>query len=228
MHKPPSILLYRFMGASRALESIQKRRFKVGRVREFNDPFEWTLAMEGYRPEGESVADSVVEHLVDHAHSNYGIICFSSTASEPVLWGHYGEKHKGVAFEVDYLVEPDKLIRMTYSEKRPIMDVNRLKDPAINEYLIPIFKQILFQKSPGWAYEQEYRAYERLRDCEAEDGNYFKRIPDDFLARVILGFQCDLKEDEVQKALQTVGLKDTKVSRARMDRHTYAITWDRN
>ena len=109
------------------------------------------------------------------------------------------------------------------------MNLNQVSTPeGLKEHAWPVLRQLLFRKSPGWAYEQEYRAYEGLDGCDVEDGMFFKRIPEDFLTRVILGFRCDLKEDEVQKALHAVGLKDTKVARARMDHHTYAITWDGN
>jgi hypothetical protein len=222
-----SILLYHFMPANHALSAIQKRRFKVGQVRDFNDPFEWRLSITGYIPGGEAVVDAAVESLVDHVHSSYGIICFSASAAEPVLWGHYGDKHRGVAFEVDYLIEPDKLFKMSYSDCRPMVDGTRLHKPDVEAYLLPILKQMIFQKSAGWEYEKEYRAYRRLDECQKEDGKYFERIPDDFLTRVILGFQCPLKEEEVRTALDAVGLTDTKVVRAQMDRHTYAITWER-
>src|SRR5688572_3119703 len=102
-----SIRLYRFLGANAALKTIERRRFKVGRIKDFNDPFQWRIGMEGYIPQGEKAVDTTVNSVIDHVHSSYGIICFSATAAEPVLWAHYAENHRGVAFEVDYLVDPE-------------------------------------------------------------------------------------------------------------------------
>ena len=124
-----SILLYRYMDADAALKSIEARRFKVGRLKDFNDPFEWRIGITGIIPEGEIVARACMDAFVDDMHSTFGIICFSDTLSRPVLWSHYAASHRGVAFEVNYRIEPDKLHQVQYSDDRPVLDANRLHDP---------------------------------------------------------------------------------------------------
>jgi hypothetical protein len=52
---PDSILLYRYLDAEAALKSIETRSFKVGRLKDFNDPFEWRPGITGIIPEGEMV-----------------------------------------------------------------------------------------------------------------------------------------------------------------------------
>jgi hypothetical protein len=49
------------------------------------------------------------------------------------------------------------------------------------------------------------------------------RIPDNFLKRVILGFQCPLEELYVKRALEKSGLGSTEVVRAKRCLETYAI-----
>jgi hypothetical protein len=82
---PSSILLYRYLDAAAALKTIESRAFKVGRVRDFNDPFEWRMGVTGIVPEWELVARACMESFVDDANSRVGILCFSDTISDPVL-----------------------------------------------------------------------------------------------------------------------------------------------
>src|SRR5262245_30837871 len=97
---PDSILLYRFLSAEAALKTLERVAFKVSRLNELNDPFEWRLGVTGILPEGEKIAEACVKQIVDHLNSWFGIICFSDTSSEPVLWSHYADKHRGIALEV--------------------------------------------------------------------------------------------------------------------------------
>lgn len=219
-----SILLYRYMGAESAIKTIERRKLRVGRIKEFNDPFEWKMGIEGIVPEGEDFAEFWMESFVDDRNGKYGIICFSDILDDPVLWAHYADSHCGVAFEFDHLIDPETLHKVQYSDKRPVMDANRLHRPdELNEYLLPLLKQMIFQKASSWSYESEYRVHIDLNECEISGGQYFRDIPNDFLKRVILGYRCTLEELYVRKALDHVGLKDTQVVRAKMDQHTYKI-----
>jgi hypothetical protein len=156
-----------------------------------------------------------------------GIVCFSDTVTDPVLWSHYADKHRGVAFEVSYTFNPEHLIKMDYTKQRPIFDANRLHDPAgVDGHLKPLLNQLLRQKSSGWSYEREYRVFVDLKECDISGGRYFKPIPDHFLTRVILGYKCPLEELYVAKALQARGLSETKVIRAKMCMETYSIRVD--
>jgi len=223
--QPNAILLYRYLDATAALKTIESRSFKVGRLRDFNDPFEWRPGITGIIPEGEVVASACMEGFIDDVHKWLGIFCFSDTLTEPVLWSHYADKHRDVAFEVNYLIDPEKLFKMRYTNERPVVDANRLRNPAgLDKYLLSRLNLLMTQKSPGWSYEREYRAFvDLVKDCDISGGHYFRRIPDDFLTRVILGFRCSLEEKYVLKALEKSGLTSTKVVRAKMCLETYSI-----
>src|ERR1035437_1818422 len=219
-----SIQLYRYMDPDAGLKSIEARRFKVGRLKDFNDPFEWRIGISGIIPEGEILARGCIDSFIEDVHSWMGIICFSDTVARPVLWSHYAANHRSVAFEVNYRNDPDRLHRVQYSDDRPVFDANRLHDPnGLDGYLRPLLMRMIFQKSRDWSYESEYRVHIELAACEIQKGHFFQRIPDHFLSRVILGFRCPLEETYVRKALDQSGLKETAVVRAKMDEHTYTI-----
>jgi hypothetical protein len=222
-----SILLYRYLDANSALKSIESRSFRIGRLRDFNDPFEWRMGITGIIPEGEVVAQTCMEGFIDDVNRWMGIVCLSDTVADPVLWSHYANKHQGVAFEVVYILDPERLVKMDYTNERPVFNANHLHDPAgIEKHAMPLLNRLLRQKSSGWSYEREYRVFLDLKSCDIAEGHYFKRIPDHFLIRVILGYKCPLEELYIRKALDAVGLTETKVVRAKMCLETYSIRID--
>jgi hypothetical protein len=224
---PSSILLYRYLDAAAALKTIESRAFKVGRVRDFNDPFEWRMGVSNIVPEGEIVARACMDGFIEDVNGWVGIICFSDAIADPVLWSHYANKHHGVAFEVSYVLDPARLTKMDYTNARPVLDANRLNDQAdFAAYAKPLMDRLLRQKSTGWAYEREYRVFVDLKRCDISAGHYYQKIPDHFLMRVILGFNCPLEELYVRKALDAAGLTETKVVRAKMCLETYTIHVD--
>jgi hypothetical protein len=90
-----SILLYRYLDAAAALKTIESRSFKVGRLQDFNDPFEWRMEITGIILEGEMVANASMDAFINDVNNWMGILCFSDIASDPVLWSHYADKHRG-------------------------------------------------------------------------------------------------------------------------------------
>lgn len=219
-----SILLYRYMDSSAALRTIETRSFRVGRLREFNDPFEWRMGLTGIIPQGEGVGNYCLEAFISDANAWMGVLCFSDTVSDPVLWSHYADKHSGVAFEVDYAWEDGHLHKMLYTDERPVVNANRLNDlHGVDEYLKPLLEKLMKQKSSGWSYEHEYRVFISLDQCDVAGGHYFWPFPDNSLTRVIMGFRCPLEERYVRKLLDKTGLTSTQVVRAKLCSETYAV-----
>ncbi len=221
-----SIRLYRFMGLKNALKSIEERRFRVGRLLELNDPFEWRFGVMGIVSDKEIFVNPLIKSFLEEIHSERGILCFSETAEDSVLWSHYADGHRGVAFEVDHFLDPDRVGKVKYSNKLPLVDVKRLhQKEGVNEYLEELLKVLPLRKARGWEYEKEYRVYIDISKCETSGGHYFLEIPENFLTRVILGVRCEIDENYVRRALKNAGLKDTEVVRAKMDKYSYSIKY---
>jgi hypothetical protein len=228
---PKSILLYRYLDAAAGLKTIESREFRISRLRDLNDPFEWRFGYKLNNPEHEATINTWRESVIESRNKVLGILCFSATSKEPVLWSHYADKHRGVAFEVDHITDPRQLFKISYPPKRQAIDIGtyaQLQHDEINlkKYIGPMMEQMIQQKSSSWAYEQEYRVHFDLQKdskLRVSDGHYFIRIPDDFLARVILGWKCPLEEQYVLKALQAVGLNSTKVVRAKISPDSYEV-----
>ena len=228
---PKTILLYRFLDAAAALKTIESRQFRISRLRDLNDPFEWRFGYKGHHPEDETIFNTWRESVSESQNKVRGIICFSATSKEPVLWSHYADKHTGVAFEVDCINDPKLLKKISYPPERVAIDIPTFAqlqhdEVSLKKYLGPIMEQMIQQKSPSWAYEKEYRfniEFEKVANLQFSNGHYALPIPDDFLTRVILGWKCPLEVQYVLKALHTVGLTSTKVVRAKISPDSYEV-----
>lgn len=226
MSTPEPIPIYRYLPADAAKKTIEAGAFRVGRYRNFNDPFEWRFGVRG-------IDERSAEQLIDNFLSDvdwHGVLCFSGTITNPVLWSLYADKHTGVAFELVHPWPPDHLHKMSYDKPRPVIDlthVRSLRDiNSVDSYLWPILQQLMRQKSRGWSFEDEYRVFIDLDDnnhCFSADGHYHWRIAPQILKRVILGFKCPLEENTVQNILSKNGFTQTRVSRAKMCLESYSI-----
>jgi hypothetical protein len=225
------IPLYRFMDSDGGLKTLVAGELRVGQLSKFNDPFEWQLGVAGIASsEEQTVADGIRSEHRPWVESWMGVLCFSDSASDPVLWSLYSEKHRGVAFEIKYPWKDDQMQKMTYSNERPILnfaDLRKHRDPTEREeYLKSLLRRLMNQKSLGFAFEREYRLSIDLNDrkfCRVRDGQYYWKLPEKSLARVILGFCCPLEDIAVRKLLDMNGFTDTKIARAKMCSETYTI-----
>src|ERR1035438_1747950 len=97
------IPIYRFLDCHAAFKTLEAGRFRVGLLSKFNDPFEWQLGFTNITTSQEQ--EFVEQFRSEHQpwlETRMGILCFSDSISIPVLWSLYAEKHRGVAFEVQY------------------------------------------------------------------------------------------------------------------------------
>lgn len=228
---PSSILLYRYLDAAAAVKTIESRSFRISRIKDLNDPFEWRFGYKGHNPEDEAKISTWRESVLESQNQRLGIICFSATSKDPVLWSHYADKHSGVAFEVDHFDNPKILRKMSYPPDRiaidiPTFTVLQRDKMAVKKYLRPLMEKMVEEKSSSWGYEKEYRVLfdlEKDTNLRFAEGHYFVEIPPNFLTRVILGWKSPLEEDRISKALKSVGLDSTEVVRAKMSPDTYEV-----
>ena len=103
--------VYYLTGAQYAISNIALRRLKVSRFATLNDPFEFLgadLSDPAYR--------KAVRETKNHVNKDQGLICFSKSWSNPVLWGHYAESHTGIALGFD---APRTKLKEVFYARRP-------------------------------------------------------------------------------------------------------------
>lgn len=178
------MLVYHFIGARYGLESIRKRRLKISRILELNDPFEFLGADLTDREFRKALKSTKTE-----ISKSKGILCFSDNWRNPVLWGHYADKHRGMC--LGFEIADSVLGKVDYLDER-IPVPSRLDDNFM--------KSLLFSKFKHWEYEQEYRIYVQLE--EEIDGIYYSDYSDELiLKQVIVGDQSSLTRAEISDAL---------------------------
>lgn len=220
---PSTITLYRFLAAKWALKTLREHRLHVSRISKLNDPFEWRIGAIADTPEHARIGREAFDAFVGRLDNQFGIISMCARNSDPVIWSHYADSHKGIALEFEHL-RTDDLHAVTYSHALPTFDVTRLQDNPDREYTGKILREALCRKSLTWGYEHEYRIHYNLHeDCEPDGDEFFIPIPDVSLSRVILGLRCDTTIIEVKNALEAGGFRDVPIVLTTMSETAYEI-----
>ena len=83
--------VYHFLNTTYGISNIALRRIRVSRFSQLNDPYELLAA---------DTTDSrdlkALSRFKAQIDQTKGIICFSGTWNNPLLWGHYADKHRGM------------------------------------------------------------------------------------------------------------------------------------
>jgi hypothetical protein len=154
---------------------------------------------------------------------NAGLLSFSLTAENPLLWGHYAASFKGVCavFRRGISLKSGLALcaRVAYVDERPRLRLSlihemtrrRMADENYDELAKQIFFLSFLHKSRHWAYEQEARVF-----CPF---HAFKKLPFDpqEFVGLILGpnssdeLQTRIK-DEVGKRRPSISLDKASLS----------------
>lgn len=202
-----SIRGYHFTTAKYALESLQMQRVKVSTLGNLNDPFDlWALAI--------SDAEKRKQFRVwqQQQIGRYGLLCFSENWGNPLLWGHYGGRHQGIALGFD--LNEEYATRVKYLRTRPV----------VREPLGAMLNTILYTKYADWRYEREIRQFSLLDDCKSENGLYFEPFnPNLVLAEVVLGPLCDVTRSEI---LAACGGRPVRIIKSRLAFNSFRVVRD--
>ena len=201
--------VYKFLSQEWALDDIKKQRIKISRICDLNDPFDlipFKLTSSEHRRQ--------FRHALGKLALDHGMVCFSFKWSNPVLWAHYADKHKGICLGFDV---PDKCVRRV-----EYVDTRRPFPTELNDQISLI---CLFTKFSGWRYEDECRIFANLE--QEEDGNYFSDFKEHKMAlrEVILGCECQLDPTCISVLLKPYD-EEVKVIKARPSDETFDMIED--
>ncbi|AGZ38086.1 DUF2971 domain-containing protein [Pseudomonas aeruginosa] len=212
-----AIRLYNLTSAKHALSNIEKRRLKVSRFADLNDPFELLAA--NFK---EHKTRKVVRDWKDKSHSQHGLLCFAGDWSEPVMWSHYAEKHTGICLGFD--VCRSLVQQVNYQDDRILAALSPAGTP--DELSEELQQQLLRTKSAGWRYEQEYRSFVRLDTALADGPLHFWPVADEIqLTEVILGPLCEVPIESVRRRVEQ-HFPDAVVFKARLAFQSFKIVPD--
>ena len=211
------IRLYNLSKAEHALSNLENSRIKISTFNDLNDPFELLAA--NFK---ESRSRKIFRDWKSTTNEKTGIICFSGDWSEPVMWSHYAEKHKGIC--LGFNVNRDIVQKIDYQSERLLIELDSDTNP---EHLPNELKDsLLCTKSSGWSYEEEHRIFLELNSDLKIGDLYFREFDDDIeLAEVILGPLC---EKPISKIRSLVASKYPKavVFQARLAFQSFKVVPD--
>jgi len=176
--------VFHFLNREFGLKDIKERRLKIARIMELNDPFEFL----GVELSDRSFRQGLLQ-VKEKLSQDSGLLCFTKSWHNPVLWGHYADKHRGICLGFDM---PDEFLgQVGYVN-------SRFQWPAMLDE--PFVKQLLFTKFAHWSYEDEYRAYVSLG--ESTNGFYYANFSDKLVLRqVIVGPESTISRADLSSAL---------------------------
>ena len=209
--------VYYLTGAQFALSNLALRRIKIARFEDLNDPFE-LLGVDVRDKEDHEAFLTTKERI----NENRGLICFSKSWRNPLMWGHYAEKHTGMCLGFDV---SDNLLAPVIYAKRPLkMEIDpETRRPKPTEKFM---NKLLRTKFFDWKYEDEIRFFVGLDHDTVESGKYFLPFSEDLMLReIILGPRCELPIEGVRKIVADF-MPTVVVLKSRIDNTRYAVVED--
>lgn len=184
--------LFHFTSARYGLEALRDNRLKVARIEELNDPFEFfgiAVDRDGRRE---------LTRFKSAYDKEFGVVCLSADWKHPLLWGHYADKHRGIALGFDvYMniaVEIDYLDRRLTLEEFGLRSLHDLDEKSMLRLLTMKFK--------AWEYEAEWRLHVALKDKDTVSDLYFVEFgPQMRLAEVIIGDRSTVTRGRLKNVL---------------------------
>lgn len=177
---------------------LEEGYIRATQLNALNDPFEANYSQEGLQKVGrecECFDNKLIDYIEEYEHK-VGIISFSESKDDLLMWAHYANEHKGAligfyffneytisnlfmpsstAFTKAYDSFTGKCLPVKY-RKQPIYEI----DPFDRDYSNVsvegedrILFEIFQQKSDEWIYEKEHRITLKLEQAD-------KVIIDDF------------------------------------------------
>jgi len=206
-----TMILYRYFNLAYALEALQTGTWKVGRFDELNDIYDCRPFLANI-PSGLKGFEDTYLKIVS---GFLGVVCYSKTINDPVIWSHYSDSHRGVALGFDYWSTDEELPnKVSYSTTRPLLDFKRIgtaledQEPAVA--IAKLVNDGFMTKHPSWQYEQEYRSFAHLDNCQMIGVHYFQPINLYRLRKIVLGAKCMVTMQDIERIALRIeeGLRD--------------------
>ena len=185
------MIVYHITEAKWAIENIKLKRIKIAELNDLNDPFEFLATSSTNKKQRIELKE-----WKDEMAKITGLLCFSRSWSNPVLWSHYGKRHTGIALGFD--VPSENLEDVIYTSTRlDPNSINEINGPNADKYL----KKWLLMKYTDWAYEDEVRIFTDLKERDEQSGKCFLPLGSELILReVVAGPLCEVTKAELENA----------------------------
>ena len=177
-----------------ALSNVALKRLKLARFDDLNDPFE-LLAVD-VASKDLRIGMSAKKQQVNESE---GLLCFSKSWKNPLLWSHYGDKHKGIGLGFD--IPDEKLMPVSYIQG--LHKISVLSEGANQETINKFLKRLRYTKFKDWWYEDEVRQFFQLGGLSSESGLYFVPFgPELELREIIIGPRSEVPIHSIRSMIK--------------------------
>jgi len=192
--------------------------------------------------EGEFFSNHIVRSFLEAINAEFGVLCLTEKRNNLLMWAHYSASHSGFVVEFDEKHQffdrrekPEELGRylkkVRYTEVRPqtvLFEKNLKQDNNRNVWADTFF----FSKSAHWAYEEEWRMVEYIRECQnivsVEPHNiYLFPVPMDCITGIIFGCRTlDTTKSIIKHLMHTnPACSHIRLSEAVIDKKDYKLNF---
>jgi hypothetical protein len=216
--------LYKF---SKLRENFfENRLVRITQRVELNDPYEFhpmKRDINEFRkhipPKSVGIYNISDQFIVDNHLNCMGVMSFTESVDNFLMWSHYGDEHRGIAIQFDPQHEFFRaLAPVTYDDKR--QKTSSIYSGHIND-------DVFLRKSTQWASEKEWRIVDSLvnSDCLIKQetgeykwnykrvdlypwekpGLYMKQIPAEAILSVTFG--CRVEDEKVRQITNIITAK---------------------
>lgn len=213
--------LYKFLSSKWAKEAIVSKELKVSIPAHLNDPWD------GHALQFQNLRDKEVWlKLYNQISEKMGIVCFSKRWTDPVLWSHYSDQHRGIALGFD--VDDSVCFDVQYQEELIEFGSYRtlkLGDSRKSEFIV----KVLTTKFTNWRYEEEVRFFVKLPEPVKNNVLFFHSFDDALILKEVI-FGARHSQSEEMKAIISHALKDQTLVlwKAALGNQTFAMCKDEN
>jgi hypothetical protein len=163
-------------------EFFKKPSLRVSQRCALNDPFEFNPSQDALDKISEDeIRDDFFQQIsaysTDEEFDDTGVISFTETYNNLLMWSHYADEHKGIVVEFNYKKLKDhfnKRLSTNNSIERVLY--NRERQDMLSHSFSP--KKSLLTKSDDWIYEKEHRILTKVSnsDCFVVDISTYEQM----------------------------------------------------
>ena len=170
-------IYYQFLSSRDAITDMERKMIKVSRILNLNDLFELRPYLRIDKEKKKRL-----ENIRKKASDVYGMICFSNNWNEPLLWGHYADRNKGVALGFEFISKKYNILPVNYPNQRERDPFGDMENISIFDYI----RKLGYTKYSNWSYENEYRFFVKIEECLNIEGNYFFEFKNHLILKEVL------------------------------------------
>lgn len=209
------MIAYQLMPAVHAIDDLRKRRLKVSFLADMNDPFE-LLA-----PRLDRANHRIAFHRWrEDMNKKTRVLCFSRDWSNPVLWSHYADKHRGIC--LGFEIPDEYVLEINYENSRLELQIEKQLE-KFGTVGGDIATKVMTTKFVDWQYEKEVRMFVKSREVYEEIGLHFYPFDQSLILKeVVVGARSSVSLKEIRAAIQPQD-KDVEIISTRLAFKSYRV-----